>query len=237
MAIQIKRLCRIFLSYSRWLQKQKVKTFLLSTFIPSLIISFPSLSFFPFTTQNTAYHLCNRSLLEGTSATTVRNLHQITAALVSLACRVEGHPRTIQEISAGSGLDPSVINNMQSTLARQLHVETGIIRPGKLHQRQNQSWNHYHITNKDPLPTIFHTRHPDPNIIPYYLSRTTYTIRANIAAYCRASLCGFDFVSTKSPSIFLVLFLLILVLLLFLVNNPYYPWYRIETCISSFDRY
>ena len=88
---------------------------------------------FPFTTQNTAYHLCNRSLLEGTSATTVRNLHQITAALVSLACRVEGHPRTIQEISVGSGLDPSVINNMQSTLARQLHVETGIIRPGKLY--------------------------------------------------------------------------------------------------------
>ena len=111
--------------------KQKVKTlcipclFLLLNFS----LSFPSF-FHCLKLQNTAYHLCNRSMLEGTSATTVRNFHQITASLISLACRVEGHPRTIQEISVGSGVDPSLINNMQSTLARQLHVDTGIIRPG-----------------------------------------------------------------------------------------------------------
>lgn len=56
----------------------------------------------------------------------------LAAAVISLACRLEGYPRTLQEISNATQLDVHTINRVQSTLARELHISTGRVAPQDL---------------------------------------------------------------------------------------------------------
>mmetsp|Transcript_27299 Transcript_27299/g.26109 ORF Transcript_27299/g.26109 Transcript_27299/m.26109 type:complete len:337 (-) Transcript_27299:1333-2343(-) len=52
-----------------------------------------------------------------------------------MACRMEGHARTLQEISLASGLDLHIISKIQMTLARDLHIDTGRITSESLISR------------------------------------------------------------------------------------------------------
>jgi transcription initiation factor TFIIIB Brf1 subunit/transcription initiation factor TFIIB len=45
----------------------------------------------------------------------------LAAAIVSMACRMEGYARSLQEISQASGLDMDIISK-QSTISLQLYI-------------------------------------------------------------------------------------------------------------------
>ena len=80
--------------------------------------------------QDCAYHLCSRAVMEG--STQAKRVESLAAAVISLACRLEGYPRTLQEISNATQLDVHTINRVQSTLARELCIMTGRVTPQDL---------------------------------------------------------------------------------------------------------
>lgn len=54
-----------------------------------------------------------------------KRIEHLAAAVISLACRLEGYPRTLQEISRVTNLDVSTISRIQTILARDLQIVTG----------------------------------------------------------------------------------------------------------------
>lgn len=56
----------------------------------------------------------------------------LAAAVISLACRLEGYPRTLQEISNATNLDIHVISKAQTAIARDLKISTGRVSPQDL---------------------------------------------------------------------------------------------------------
>lgn len=66
------------------------------------------------------------------NSTQAKRNELLAAAVVSLACRLEGYPRTLQEMSTATRLDVQTIHRVQSTLARELHIVTGRVRPQDL---------------------------------------------------------------------------------------------------------
>ena len=67
--------------------------------------------------------------------TTLTRLELIIASCVYLACRVEGYPRLLDEISLYSGVEAKEIGKMQILLARKLSLTIGIIKPADLVNR------------------------------------------------------------------------------------------------------
>lgn len=61
-----------------------------------------------------------------------KTIELLAAAVISLACRLEGYPRTLQEISQATRLDVVIISRVQIILARDLQIVTGIVAPQDL---------------------------------------------------------------------------------------------------------
>lgn len=61
-----------------------------------------------------------------------KTIELLAAAVISLACRLEGYPRTLQEISQATRLDVCTISRVQTILARDLQIVTGIVAPQDL---------------------------------------------------------------------------------------------------------
>ena len=80
--------------------------------------------------QDCAYHLCSRAIMENSSQ--AKTIELLAAAVISLACRLEGYPRTLQEISQATRLDVVTISKVQKNLARDLQIVTGIVAPQDL---------------------------------------------------------------------------------------------------------
>lgn len=53
----------------------------------------------------------------------------LVAAVIYLACRIEGYPRTLKEIAAASNLPMKSISKIYSSLSRTLEVDTGRVLP------------------------------------------------------------------------------------------------------------
>ena len=79
--------------------------------------------------QDRAHHINARAMAEQIATSALRKTEQLAAAVVSLACRLEGHARTLQEVSVSSGVDASAISATQGALARELHLDTGRVAP------------------------------------------------------------------------------------------------------------
>lgn len=56
----------------------------------------------------------------------------LAAAVISLACRLEGYPRTLLEISNATNLDIPSISRTQNTIAKDLKISTGRVSPQDL---------------------------------------------------------------------------------------------------------
>jgi transcription initiation factor TFIIIB Brf1 subunit/transcription initiation factor TFIIB len=74
-----------------------------------------------------------RSILN--RAVTSKSKDPIAAACVYLACRMENYPRTLDEVSFGTGVDARQVNKMQQAIARRLQLSIGRLRP-------------YHLVNR-----------------------------------------------------------------------------------------
>lgn len=61
-----------------------------------------------------------------------KTIELLAAAVISLACRLEGYPRTLQEISQATRLDVVIISRVQVILARDLQIVTGLVAPQDL---------------------------------------------------------------------------------------------------------
>lgn len=61
-----------------------------------------------------------------------KTIELLAAAVISLACRLEGYPRTLQEISQATRLDVVIISRVQIILARDLQIVTGLVAPQDL---------------------------------------------------------------------------------------------------------
>ena len=53
----------------------------------------------------------------------------LVAAVIYLACRMEGYPRTLKEIAAASNVPMRSISKIYSSLSRTLEVDTGRVLP------------------------------------------------------------------------------------------------------------
>ena len=59
----------------------------------------------------------------------------LIAAVLYMACRVEGYPRTLKEVSVSSGADSRAVGKIYSTISRSLDVNVGRVLPYQLVMR------------------------------------------------------------------------------------------------------
>ena len=56
----------------------------------------------------------------------------MAAASIYLACRVEGYPRTLEEISAVTGIEKKTISKVQNTTVKELEIILPVLQPSSL---------------------------------------------------------------------------------------------------------
>jgi hypothetical protein len=99
------------------------RSLLLRSTFPILTLSF----------QNKAIEVFTNTILGHVLVS--KSKDPIIAACVYLACRIENYPRTLDEVSFATGVDVKLISKMQQTIARQLQLSIGRLRPQHLVNR------------------------------------------------------------------------------------------------------
>jgi Transcription factor TFIIB repeat len=103
----------------------------------------------------------------------------LAAAVISLACRLEGYPRTLQEISNATNLDIHSISKAQTAIARDLKISTGRVSPQDLVGR---IISNPLIRMTDPV-TIQYAKVPTPLTCPFTPTQQSWTMRVLLACY------------------------------------------------------
>lgn len=104
------------------------------TCIPATLLTYVLfVVFVRFHLQNRAVDIFTKSILA--RAVISKSKDPIAAACVYLACRMENYPRTLDEVSFGTGIDVRQVNKLQQAIARRLQLNVGRLRP-------------YHLVNR-----------------------------------------------------------------------------------------